>query len=124
MQKLNAELELPLIPVISAMERAGIVFDVPYLAELSVRLNAQLAELEQEIIDLSGGYGSFNINSPKQLNDVLFGKLGLPTKGLRKTSHGYSTDAAVLDNLRTAHPIVEKIMEYRELSKLKGTYVD
>ena len=124
MQKLNEELELPLIPVISAMEQAGIVFDVPYLAELSVRLNAQLAELEQEIIDLSGGYGSFNINSPKQLNDVLFGKLGLPTKGLRKTSHGYSTDAAVLDNLRTAHPIVEKIMEYRELSKLKGTYVD
>ncbi len=124
MQKLNDELEIPLIPVISAMERAGIVFDVPYLAELSTRLNTQLVELEQEIIDLSGGYGTFNINSPKQLNDVLFGKLGLPTKGLRKTAHGYSTDAAVLDNLRTAHPIVEKIMEYRELSKLKGTYVD
>jgi DNA polymerase I len=124
MQKLNDEIEMPLVPVIGAMERAGILFDVPYLSELSVRLNAQLAALEQEIVDLSGGYGTFNINSPKQLNDVLFGKLGLPTKGLRKTSHGYSTDAAVLENLRDAHPIVEKIMEYRELSKLKGTYVD
>jgi DNA polymerase I len=75
---------------------------------------------------LSGGYGEFNINSPKQLNDVLFGKLGLPVQGLKKTSHGYSTDAATLEKLRldTEHPIVRIILEYRELAKLKSTYVD
>jgi DNA polymerase I len=117
-------LEMPLIPVLGAMEQVGVVLDVPYLAELSKRLDDQLKALEKEVVELSGGYGNFNINSPKQLNDVLFNKLGLPTKGLKKTAHGYSTDAAVLDALQDAHPIVPRILEYRELSKLKGTYVD
>jgi DNA polymerase I len=117
-------LEMPLVPVLAAMEQVGVVLDVAYLSELSRRLDEQLKALERQIIELSGGYGTFNINSPKQLNDVLFVKLGLPTKGLKKTQHGYSTDAAVLEALHDAHPIVEKILEYRELSKLKGTYVD
>jgi DNA polymerase-1 len=119
-------LEMPLVPVIAAMERAGVVLDVDYLAELSKSLDNQLKGLEQQIYGLSGGYGEFNINSPRQLNDVLFGKLGLSVEGLRKTTHGYSTDAATLDKLaeENAHPILVEILNYRELTKLKGTYVD
>lgn len=122
--KLFEDLEMPLVPVIAAIERAGVVLDVAYLRKLSEELSQRLAGVESEIRALSGGYGDFNINSPKQLNDVLFGKLDLPTEGIRKTTHGFSTDAAVLDSLRGAHPIVEKILEYREITKLKGTYVD
>ncbi len=117
-------LEMPLIPVIAAMERAGVRLDIPYLANLSERMQDMLSALEQKIYDLSEGYGSFNINSPKQLNDVLFGKLGLPAQGLKKTTHGFSTDATVLEGLKGAHPIVEKILDYREVAKLKSTYVD
>jgi DNA polymerase-1 len=118
------ELEMPLLPVLVAMEETGVVLDVPYLHEMSGRLAARLQEIEARIHGLSGGYGPFNLNSPKQLSDVLFGKLGLPTKGVPKTSLGYSTDAAVLEELRSLHPIVREILEYRELAKLKGTYVD
>ncbi len=117
-------LELPLIPVINAMEQAGVALDVAQLSVMSEDLDGRLKALEREIHDLSGGYGPFNINSPKQLNDVLFGKLGLPTQGIKKTTHGYSTNAAVLEGLRGAHPIIDKLLHYRELSKLKGTYVD
>lgn len=117
-------LEMPLIPVLASMEMVGVVLDVAFLREMSERLARELAVLEAKIHDLSGGYGSFNINSPKQLSDVLFGKLGLPTKGVKKTSLGYSTDAATLDDLRDQHEIVREILEYRELAKLKGTYVD
>ncbi|MBC8099506.1 MAG: DNA polymerase I [Armatimonadetes bacterium] len=124
MTALYDTLEMPLVPVISAMQQAGVVLDIRYLADLSERLAAQLKVIETDIHSLTGGYGAFNINSPKQLNDVLFGKLGLPTKGLKKTTHGYSTDAAVLEGLQDAHPIVRRILEYRELMKLKGTYVD
>lgn len=116
-------LEIPLIPVIAAMERAGVVLDTRYLAELSDRLNTQLRILEREIREIADS-GNLNINSPKQLSDLLFVRLGLPTKGIKKTSLGYSTDAAVLDSLSDAHPIIPKIMEYRELAKLQGTYVD
>lgn len=119
-------LEMPLVPVIAAMQQAGIALDVAYLAQMSERLASSLQALEDEIHALGGGYGRFNINSPKQLNDVLFGKLGLSTAGIRKTAHGYSTDAATLERLAsdTGAPIVLKILEYRELAKLKGTYVD
>lgn len=118
------ELEIPLIPVISAMQRAGVALDVDFLRGMSQRLGSKLAELEQEIYACSGDYGEFNINSPKQLNDVLFNKLDLPTKGLKKTTHGYSTDVVTLEALRNQHDIIEFILEYRELTKLKGTYVD
>jgi DNA polymerase-1 len=121
--RLYTTLEMPLIPVIVAMERTGVVLDVPYLADLSDRLALELSALEEKIYDLSG-YGKFNISSPKQLNDVLFGKLGLSVEGLKKTTHGFSTDAATLENLKDAHPVIEEILKHREISKLKGTYVD
>lgn len=117
-------LELPLIPVIAELERAGVVLDTQHLQQLSITLGDRLRELETTIHGLSGGYGAFNINSPRQLNDVLFGKLGLPTANLRKTSHGFSTDAWSLGRLRDQHPIIGHIVEYRELAKLKGTYAD
>lgn len=116
--------EMPLIPVIAAVESAGVVLDLPYLEQLSQKLDQQLNALEANIYGLTDGYGKFNINSTKQLNDVLFGKLNLSVKGLRKTQHGFTTDAATLENLRGDHPIVEHILNYRELAKLKSTYVD
>ncbi len=117
-------MEMPLVPVIAAMERAGVALDVPFLTQLSQDMQKQLAEIEQNIYALSGGYGEFNINSPKQLNDVLFGKLGLPVEGIPKTTHGYSTAAGVLDSLYDRHEIIRWILEHREISKLKSTYVD
>ncbi len=116
-------LEIPLIPVIAAIERVGVVLDTHYLSDLSTKLTGMLAQLEDDIYTVSG-YGKFNINSPKQLNDVLFEKLKLPTDGLKKTTHGYSTDATVLESLSGQHIVVDKILDYREVSKLKGTYVD
>ncbi|MAS33161.1 MAG: DNA polymerase I [Anaerolineaceae bacterium] len=117
-------LEMPLVPVIAAMERAGVVLDTEHLSNLSQRLDGELQALEKRVFELTDGYGAFNINSPKQLNEVLFDKLGLSVEGLRKTSHGYSTNAATLESLKAAHPIIKLILEYRELTKLKGTYVD
>ncbi len=117
-------MEMPLVPVVAAMERAGVLLDLPFLASMSTRLTEVLHDVESEVYDLTAGYGAFNINSPKQLNDVLFGKLGLKAEGVRKTSHGFSTAADVLDQMRGEHPIIDKILQYRELSKLKGTYID
>ncbi len=124
--RLFEDIEMPLVPVIATMEQTGVLLDIPYLSEMSTRLERQLAEIEREAYDLSGGYGEFNLNSPKQLNDVLFGKLDLPRQGIRKTTHGYSTAADVLEKLHddTGHPLLAKIIEHRELAKLKGTYVD
>jgi DNA polymerase-1 len=108
------------------MEQAGVKFDLPYLAEMSQRLDEALKGLERQAHEHSGGYGDFNLSSPKQLNDVLFGKLGLPRQGIPKTAHGNSTAANILEKLweQSGHPILKSILEYRELSKLKGTYVD
>lgn len=122
--RLFSEIEMPLIPVIADMDMAGVLLDVAFLRELSDDLNARLRALEQEIEALSGGYGPFNPGSPKQLNEVLFDHLKLTTEGLRKTSHGFSTAADVLDSLRGEHPIIEKVMAWRELQKLQSTYVD
>ena len=126
LKELNESLELPLIPVIVAMEQAGVALDVPYLREMGGRLEQQLDEIKSSIYDLSGGYGEFNINSTKQLNDVLFDRLGLPVAGLRRRQHGYSTDAAALEKLKhdAGHPIIDRLLEYRELSKLYSAYVD
>jgi DNA polymerase-1 len=123
LMELYETLEMPLIPVIASMQQAGITLDRPYLRKMSGVLQGRLAALEEQIYAL-GEMGRFNINSPKQLNDVLFVKLGLPVKGLKKTTHGYSTDAAALEALSDQHEIVRVILNYRELSKLKSTYVD
>lgn len=116
-------LEAPLIPIIGSMQFLGVALDVDYLREMSSRLKRDITALEASIIE-AGGIGKFNIGSPKQLNLVLFEQLKLPTEGLKKTKLGYSTDAATLDALRAEHPIVDMIANYRELSKLKSTYVD
>jgi DNA polymerase-1 len=120
--KLFSEIEMPLVPVIADMEMEGVLLDVDYLNALSKDLGARLATIADDIYTLSEG--PFNIGSPKQLNEILFDRLKLPTEGLRKTTHGLSTAADVLDSLRDAHPIVEKILAWRELSKLQSTYVD
>lgn len=116
-------LELPLIPIISAMQYKGVTLDVGFLSDMSDRLATSIHGLEEAIYE-AGNIGKFNIGSPKQLNMVLFKVLELPTDGLRKTKLGFSTDATTLDALRNQHPIVDMIVEYRELSKLKSTYVD
>ncbi len=123
LEKVYTSLELPLIPIISSMQYKGVTLDVDFLHEMSGRLASDIAALEESIYD-DGNIGKFNIGSPKQLNNVLFEVLELPTDGLKKTKLGYSTDATTLDALRDSHPIINKIVEYRELSKLKSTYVD
>ena len=114
------DVEVPLIPVLARMERAGIALDVDYLDEMSRKLEAQLEHLVAEIHRHAGG--AFNVNSTQQLAEVLFSRLGLPS--LRKTKTGYSTDVNVLEALRGQHPIIEQLLEYRQLAKLKSTYVD
>ena len=121
--QLLEQIEMPIVPVIADMQRHGVKINVPYLREMSVDLQTRIESVEQEIYKL-GGVGEFNIGSPKQLNEVLFDKLKLSAEGLDKTTHGFSTRASVLDRLKAEHPIVEKITEYRELTKLKSTYVD
>lgn len=123
MRKLYDTLEVPLIPVIVHMEEAGALLDTAFLSEVSHALAQQLSDIEARIYALAGE--TFNVASPKQLSKILFETLKLPTKGLKKTSSGgYSTDIVTLDALRDSHEIIPVIIEHRELSKLKGTYVD
>ena len=118
-----AELELPLVPVLEAMERHGIRLDTAVLAELSQRLGASLAELEREIWDDAGG--TFNINSPQQLAEVLFGRRGLPVLRRTAKTKAPSTDADVLAELAArGHRLPALLLDYREQSKLKSTYAD
>jgi DNA polymerase-1 len=118
--KLFAEVELPLVPVLLHMERNGVALDSGLLREMSQRLGEQLAKVEKEIYDNVGH--EFNINSPPQLSQVLFQELKLTPA--RKTKGGYSTGAAVLEELLGVHPVVELILDYRQLSKIKSTYID
>jgi len=118
--ELFRDLEMPLLPVLAEMELAGVAVDIPYLQTISRELYEQLVRLDQEIADVA--HGPINVNSPQQLARFLFEDLNLP--GGRKTKSGYSTDATVLEGLRDQHPVVPKILEFRQLSKLKGTYVD
>lgn len=118
--KLCEEVEFPLIPVLARMEAAGVKLDVPYLAGMSKELEREIDRLVRAIYDHAGG--QFNINSTQQLGDVLFNRLRLPT--IRKTKTGFSTDVNVLEALRGQHPIIEKMLDYRQLTKLKSTYVD
>ena len=117
---LCTELEFPLIKVLARMEFAGISLDTGYLAGMSKDLERQLALLIEGIHRDAGE--KFNINSTQQLGDILFNKLQLPT--IRKTKTGFSTDVNVLETLRGQHPIIDKMLEYRQLTKLKSTYVD
>jgi len=118
--QLFSEVEMPLVPVLMSMERNGIALDTDLLRQMSHRLGEQLLKLESEIYNWVGH--QFNINSPQQLSSVLFKELKLPPA--RKTKRGYSTGAAILEELRGVHPIVELILEYRQLTKLKSTYID
>ena len=117
---LYRDMELPLSHVLAHIECRGIKLDTDKLREIGLEVGAQLAALETEIHTLAGL--PFNINSPKQLADVLFGKLSLPV--VRKTKTGPSTDADTLEELAALHPVPAKIVDYRVLSKLKGTYID
>jgi DNA polymerase-1 len=118
--ELFRDLEMPLLPVLAEMELAGVSVDLPYLQQVSRELYEEIQRLDQEIADVA--HGPINVNSPQQLARFLFEDLNLP--GGRKTKSGYSTDATVLEGLRDQHPVVAKILEFRQLSKLKGTYVD
>jgi DNA polymerase I len=123
-EKLLYEIDLPLTPVLADMEMAGIGLDIPFFQETGKRLEGRLAEIEKQVFDTVGM--PFNINSTQQLSDVLFNRLGLepPDRGNKTSSGHYSTSAGVLDLLRGKHPVVDWILEHRELAKLKSTYVD
>lgn len=120
LESLFHDVEMPLVPVLADMERTGISLDPDVLRTMSAEMSEIIGRLEGEIYELAAQ--RFNINSTQQLGQVLFGQLGL--KSGRRTKTGYSTDNEVLENLRGAHPIVDAILEYRQLIKLRNTYVD
>jgi DNA polymerase-1 len=119
---LAVDIEWPVIPVLARMEHTGIKLDTAYLATFAEQVNDLMTDYEQQI------YGhadrEFNIGSPSQLAEILFTTLALPTQGIKKGKTGYSTAAAELDKLRDKHPIIDLITQYREVAKLKNTYVD
>ena len=119
-EKLCYEIEFPLIDVLASMEHEGVSVDVTVLDDIGELLTKEISALETEIYELAGE--EFNINSPSQLGVILFEKLGLPAG--KKTKKGYSTSADILEKLADKHPIIEKVLSYRTVTKLKGTYVD
>jgi DNA polymerase-1 len=119
-ERLYREIELPLIPVLARMELTGMLIDPPFLQQMAAQLDEQLSALSSAIYASVGH--EFNLNSPKQLGEVLFNELKLPSG--RKTKTGYSVDAAIVEGLRGMHEMVDLLLEYRQLSKLKSTYVD
>ena len=119
-RELLETIELPLARVLSAMETAGFAVDGEGIAAYGEQIGAQLLEMQQRIYEEAGE--EFNINSPKQLGDILFEKLGLPHG--KKTKTGYSTNAEILENLRYEHPIVGDVLDYRTYAKLKSTYCE
>ena len=116
------EIELPLEPILANMEDRGINIDAEYLKTLSNVLAEDLAKIEEQTYALAGE--KFNLGSPKQLGHILFEKLGLDTKSIRKTQSGYSTDVNTLEKLQGKHEVVDLILQHRTFSKLKSTYVD
>lgn len=120
--KLAKEIEWPVIPVLARMEHEGIKLDVGYLETFNVELEDDISDLEQEIYGHANR--EFNIGSPGQLSEVLFEELKLPTAGIKRGKSAYSTAASELDKLRGQHPIIDLITKYREVTKLKSTYVD
>lgn len=121
-EKLAAQMEWPLIPVLGGMELAGIELDKDFLKRFNKDISARILELEEEIWKSAGE--KFNIGSPGQLAVILFEKLGISPIGIKKGKTGFSTAASELEKMRDLHPIVEMIFEYRELVKLKNTYID
>jgi DNA polymerase-1 len=122
LEKVLFEIELPLVPVLAQMERNGVKLDIDFLSQYSHELAAFISELEKDIISLAGV--KFNIASPKQLGEVLFDKLKLMDKPKKTKTGQYQTNEEVLQKLANSHEIVGKILDYRELQKLKSTYVD
>ena len=120
LMKLYREIELPLTEVLAQMERRGVFVDKIRLQQKSAEMSRQILALEEKIYDLAGR--PFNVNSSKQLADILFVRLGLPP--VKKTKTGFSTGAEVLEELKPFHPIVEAILNFRTLTKLKSTYLD
>ncbi len=118
--QLFSEVEMPLVPVLLAMERSGVALDTGLLRDMSYSLEKDMLGLEKEIYNSLGH--RFNINSSQQLSSVLFEELGLPRS--RRTKGGYSTDASTLEELAGTHPIIELVLQYRQLAKLKSTYTD
>jgi DNA polymerase-1 len=118
--KLFTEIEMPLVPVLISMERTGVCIDTELLQEMSNSMGQELLSLEASIYNSIGH--QFNINSSQQLSQVLFEELHLPKP--RKTKSGYSTDASVLEELKGVHPVIDFVLQYRQLSKLKSTYTD
>ena len=118
---LFSQVEVPLVPILVSMQRHGVALDSGALHEMSRDLNQQLGQLEASIYDLVGH--AVNINSPQQLSELLFNELQLPKTKRTKTG-GYTTDANALEFIKDAHPVIGKILEYRQVSKLKSTYVD
>jgi DNA polymerase-1 len=122
--KLMAEIEMPLMPVLAGMEMTGVLLDLPFFKKLSEELTQRMADIEKQVYEAVGK--PFNINSTQQLSDILFDHLRLepPDRGRKTTSGHYSTSGDVLDALSGKHPVVDWVIEHRELSKLKSTYVD
>ncbi len=119
---LMEKIEIPLIPVLATLEQNGVKIDTKFLSELSKKTGRKIASLERRIYDLAGT--EFNINSPAQLKEVLFEKLKISSEGISKTKTGLSTAASELDKLKDQHEIIPLLQEYRELAKLKSTYLD
>ena len=120
LSSLMTDMEMPLVPVLVTMQRHGIMLDSAGLREMSEDLREQMFQTEEELYKSIGH--TVNINSPQQLSDLLFNEIGLPKT--KRTKTGYSTDANSLEGLKGLHPVVDQILEYRQVSKLKSTYVD
>ncbi len=123
LKKVYDDIEAPIIPIIDKMDNRGVKIDIDFLKELSKTYHAELSKLEKKIWEYAGV--DFNVNSPKQLSEILFDKMALTAKGLKKTSGGArSTRESELEKLRDVHPIIPLLFEYRELQKLLSTYID
>lgn len=122
LEQLFTTVEMPLVPVLGAMEREGVKVDTDYLGELAKILKQDISALEKTIYIHAGQ--EFNINSPKQLSDILFNKLNISVEGIKRTKTGISTAASELEKMRGLHPIIDEMSSYRELTKLLSTYVE
>ncbi len=122
LEKIFNKMEVPLIKILAEMERNGILLDLNFLKKLSQKINKEIESIKEQIWHLAGS--NFNINSTKQLKEILFEKMDIKTVGIKKTKTGFSTAAEELEKIKHAHPIISLIQDYRELNKLTSTYID